>query len=314
MLKKHSTRGSVIGWFLALFITSTIPHANAATVIHYDTTFGNSCGAVLQTSSIYANKVVALSSVTINTINVLVGTGGTSNFLTSRYYIMANNPTGGSSSNGAPSTVLATFTPDSIAGTGSATVAKFVGSYSVSAGTKYWIAAAQSAATFPMCYMSPSNNNIFAFPSLTVDTSTSGTNSAWLRAYVTGGSNPVGASWTVALPDSTTFQFSLEYNAPTQVTAALTSQSGLLITSYKTSTPLRVSVDTPSKVTFYANGKVIAKCRNILSSAGVATCNWLPSVHGSYRIYATANPISTSYIASSTSIININVAARTNRR
>jgi hypothetical protein len=255
-----------------------------------------------------------LSSVAVNTINVAVGGASTTNFAASRYYIMANNPTGGTSSNGAPSTVLATFTPDSISGSGLNTIAKYVGTYTFTAGTKYWVAAAQSAASFPMCFWSPSSNALLNMSAFAVDTSTSGNNTAWQRAYVTGGSNPVGASWTVSLPDATTFQFSLQNNSATPVAATLATQSGLLKTTFRTVTPLTVNVDTASKVTYYANGKAIAGCRNVLSSAGTATCNWSPSVHGSYRIYAYVNPVSTSYVATTTSTIDIGVEVRTNKR
>lgn len=303
-----------MGWLIAALSITSVPQANAAQTIFYDSTNGGTCGTSISGSSIYANKVIALNSVTVNTIKVLIGSGSTTNFLTSRYYIMANNPTGGSSSNGAPSTVLATFTPDSISGSGTTTVAKFVGSYTVSAGTKYWIAAAQSAASFPMCFFSASNSSQISMSSFSVDTSTSGTNTAWLRAYVTGGTNPTSASWTVAIPDATTFQFTLENNTASPVVAALATQSGSLKTDFRTVTQLTVNVDTQSKVTYYANEKVIAGCRNVLSSAGTATCNWKPSVHGSYRIYAYANPISSSYTPTTTSVINIGVGSRTNTR
>jgi hypothetical protein len=252
--------------------------------------------------------------VTINTIKVLIGSGSQTNFGTSRYYVMANNPTGGSSSNGAPSTVLATFTPDSISGSGLTTVAKYVGTYSVTAGTKYWIASAQNPAVFPMCYRSSTPIESIVMNAFTVDTSTPGFSSGWLRATVSGGTNPVGANWTVSAPDSTSFQFSLESNISTPVAATLGTQSGSLRADYRTVTPLTVSVDTQSRVTFYANGRVVPGCRNILSSGGTATCNWKPSIHGSFRIYAAANPVSSSYVASNTSTITVGVAARTNKR
>jgi hypothetical protein len=264
-------------------------------------------------ASIPAFKVVAHASGTINTINVLIGAGDQSAFSTARYVILADNPSVGSPVVGSPSTTLATFTPDSISGSGANTIAKFVGSYSFTSGTSYWIAPLQRASVFPACFWYANDNTLLNMTSLHVDTSTSGSNIAWRRGY-SASASATGASWTTPLHDGLVWQFSLENNTSTPVVATLTSQSGSLKTDFRTTTPLNVSVDTPSKVTYFANGKVIAKCRNILSSAGVATCNWLPSVHGSYRIYATANPISTSYIASSTSIININVAPRTNRR
>jgi hypothetical protein len=312
--RKVARRTAFIGWLIAALSFTSVPQANAAATVHYDSTNGGICTTLLTSASLYANKVVALNSVTINTINVLIGSGSQTNFSTSRYYVMADNPTGGSASNGAPSSVLATFTPDVISGSGSSTVAKFVGNYSVISGTKYWIVSAQNPSVFPMCYRSSTPINSLTMNNFIVDTSTSNNNSGWLRATQSNGTNPVGATWTVSLPDATTFQFSLENNTSTPVVATLGTQSGSLKADYRTVTPLTVSVDTQSKVTFYANGKVISGCRNVLSSSGTATCNWKPSVHGSYRIYAAANPVSSSYVAANTSAITVGVAARTNKR
>jgi hypothetical protein len=301
-----------MGWLIAALSITSVPQAKAAATIFYDSTNGGVCSTVLSSASLYANKLVATSSVTINTINVLIGSGSQTNFSTSRYYVMADNPTGGSSNNGAPSTVLATFTPESISGSGTTTIAKYVGTYAVTAGTKYWIVAAQNAAAFPMCYRSTTPLNSLNLSAFTVDTVTGF--SGWLRATLSNGTNPVGVSWTVNAPDSLTFQFSLENNTSTPVVATLATQSGSLRADFRTVTPLTVNVDSQSRVTFYANGRVIAGCRNIMSSSGTATCNWKPSVHGSIRIHAAAIPISSSYVAANTPPISVGVVARTNKR
>lgn len=314
-LRKVAQRTAFIGWLIAAFALTSVPQASAIQTIFFDGSGGGGCSALLSGNSIYANKLIATNSNTVNTIRVWIGSGSQSNFSTSRYYIMANNPTGGSpQATGAPSTVLATFTPDSISGSGTSTIAKYVGTYNVVAGTTYWIAAAQSASSFPMCYRSTSNTSSLVMNGFVVDTSTAGNNNAWSRAYVTGGSNPVGASWSVGLPDALVWQFTVESNTSEPVVATLGTQSGSLKADYRTVTPLTVTVDTQSKVTFFANGKVIAGCRNVMSSSGTATCNWKPSVHGSFKITATANPVSSSYIAANTSAITIGVAARTNKR
>lgn len=301
-----------MGWLIAALSISSVPQAKAAATVHFDSTNGGVCTSLFASGSLHASKLVATRSVNVNTINVLIGAGIQTNFSTSRYYIMADNPTGGSSSNGAPSTVLATFTPDSISGSGSATVARYVGTYSVTAGTKYWIVAAQNGSAFPMCFRGTTPIESLNLSAFTVDTLTG--YGGWLRANVSGGTNPIGASWTVSLPDALTWQFSLENITASPVVATLGTQSGTLRTDFRTVTPLTVNVDTNSRVTFYANGRVIAGCRNILSSAGTATCNWKPSVRGSLRIYATANPISNSYIAANTPTISVGVVARTNKR
>ena len=312
LIRKIAKRTALMGWLIAALSITSIPQARAASTIHFDSTNGGVCSTVLSASALYANKLVAINSVTINTINVLIGAGSQTNFSSSQYYVMADNPTGGSASNGAPSTVLATFTPDSISGSGTTTVAKYVGSYSVTAGSKYWIVAAQNPSAFPMCYRSSTPLNSMTMNSFTVETVTGFT--GWRRATVANGTNPIGANWTVSAPDSTSFQFSLENNTSTPVTATLATQSGSLRADFRTVTPLTVNVDSQSRVTFYANGRVIAGCRNIMSSSGTATCNWKPSVHGSYRIYAAANPVSTSYVAANTPTIWMSVAARTSKR
>lgn len=313
LLRKLAMRSAFMGWVIAALLLASIPSSQAVQTLLFSSIGSSGCGTAINTSFLYANKLVASRSATINVINVAIGTGSQTNFSTSRYYIMANDPTGGSSSNGAPSTVLATFTPDVITGTGANTIAKYVGSYLVSSGTKFWVVAAQRPSDFPMCFWNPTSTSSMTSSGVAVDTSTSGVTTSWLRAYSNVGTTPVGASWTV-LADNTAFQFSLENNTPTPVTASLATQSGALSTTYRAVTPLRVSVDTPSRVTYFANGKVIAGCRNVLSSSGIATCNWKPSIHGLYRLYANANPISTSYSATLTSVISVGVAARINRR
>lgn len=307
-------KSAVIGWFITAFLLTTTPSAHAAQTIYYDSIGPSGCISAWSAAAVHSTKLIAINSVTVNTINVLIGNGTQTNFSTSRYYIMSNNPTGGSPvSSGSPSTVLATFTPDTISGSGVNTIAKYVGTYSTTAGTTYWITPAQTAASFPMCYKATTAITELVMNSFKVDTATQGSNAGWNRAY-SSQSTPIGASWTVYSPDALSWQFSLENNTSTPVTASLGTQSGSLKADYRTVTPLTVTVDTQSKVTFFANGKVIAGCRNVMSSSGTATCNWKPSVHGSFKITATANPVSSSYIAANTSAITVGVAARTNKR
>lgn len=307
-------RTALMGWFIAAISMTTVPQAQAAQNTYFSSLGSSGCANAYASSYLNASKLIALRNVTVNTINTYIGSGTQTGFSSSRYYIMSHNPTGGSLSNGAPSAVLATFTPDSISGSGASTTAKYVGSYALTAGTSYWIVPAQNAAAFPYCFWYANDVSLLNMDAFRVDTSVSLSNTAWQRANKNGGTNPVGSSWTVSMPDGLVWQFSLEYNTATPVTASLATQSGSSTASYRTVTPLQVSVDTASKVTYYANGKVISGCRNVLSSSGVATCNWKPSVHGSYRVYAIVNPISNSYVASTTSVISIGVAARTNNR
>jgi hypothetical protein len=301
-------KSSFLGLLSAALILTSSPASQAAGSVYFSSR-GAGCSTAYNSGTVHAQRLYVTSTSTITTLNIAVGSGTTTNFNTSRFYLMGDNAT-----TIIPSGTLATFTPDSISGTGVNTVAKYTGNYTATAGTFIWFVAGQNGSNFPLCYWNNMLVSDFVLGGINPDTSTSGTANTYKRAYIAGGTTPFSGTWTSPLADSLVWQFSLESNVVTPVTASLSSQSGSLKTDFRTATALNVNVDTPSKVTFYANGKVIAKCRNILSSAGVATCNWLPSVHGSYRIFATANPISTSYIASSTSIININVAPRTNKR
>jgi hypothetical protein len=213
-----------------------------------------------------------------------------------------------------PTTILETFTPSSITGTGSSTLARFIGSYTVASGTKFWIVNGQYASAFPMCFTNSNSALSFTMNGMTVDTSTSNSNNSFRRAYAVSTGNIYTTSWASVTTDAYAWQILVSGTGAPSVVAAIRTQSGSLSAVYRTVTPLTATVNTQSAVTFYANGKYIAGCRNILSSGGTATCNWKPSVHGSFRIYAVANPVSDSYMASVTSTIYVGVAARTNTR
>jgi hypothetical protein len=312
--RKVAKRTAFMGWLIAALSLTSVPQAQAAQTIFYSAFGSSGCANEYGSNYLNAQRVRATSTVTINTIRVLTGTRSTSNFSTSTFLLMSNNASGGTLSNGAPSTVLATFSPDAISGSGANTSATFTGSYTVSAGTIFWIVPGQKASLFPYCYWYSYDTGVFTQNGVSMDTSTTNLTTSWHRASVNGGTNPIGATWAVGGNDGLAWQFSLENNTSTPVTATVGTQSGSLRADYRTVTPLTVNVDTQSRVTFYANGRVVPGCRNILSSGGTATCNWRPSVHGSFRIYAAANPVSSSYVASNTSVITVGVAARTNKR
>lgn len=312
LIRKIAKRTALMGWLIAALSITSVPQAKAAATVFFDSVGPSGCGTSWAPNAIHTMKLIATRSVTFNTIKVAIGGGSQINFLSSRYYIYSHNPSGGSTGIGAPSSSLATFTPDAISGSGANTFATFVGSFSATSGTSYWVVPGQQGSSFPVCYWSPSATDM-SMSAFRVDTSTSGSNTAWLRVSSTN-TSPSGTGWTSFPATGTAFQFSLEDNVVTPVTATLGTQSGTLRTDFRTVTPLTVNVDTNSRVTFYANGRVIAGCRNILSSSGTATCNWKPSVRGSHRIYAAANPISNSYIAANTPTISVGVVARTNKR
>jgi hypothetical protein len=308
-IRKLAERTGLMGLLIAFFAVVSVPQAQAAADIHFDSIVSG-CVNAWAPNQLDALKVVASQNVTINTLKVAVGSGSTTNFSTSRFYIYSNSATGAV---GSPNASLATFTPDSISGSGSTTVANYTGSFTSVAGTSYWIVSGQKGNVFPYCYWYSNDASVFSMSAFNVDTGTNTSGTTWARNSSTS-SSPVGASWSNYAATGLAVQFTLGYFTVQPVIATIATQSGSLKADYRTVTPLTVNVDTNSKVTFYANGKVIAGCRNILSSGGNATCNWKPSVHGSYRIYASANPVSSSYTPSNSSAINVGVAARTNKR
>jgi hypothetical protein len=55
---------------------------------------------------------------------------------------------------------------------------------------------------------------------------------------------------------------------------------------YRQNTAISATANINGKVTFYANGKVIPNCRNLVTSSRAVTCNWKPSVHGPISLTA----------------------------
>lgn len=100
--------------------------------------------------------------------------------------------------------------------------------------------------------------------------------------------------------------------SPTTITISLPGNASAA--SYRSATTITATiVGTEGKVTFFLNSKRITKCTNKSTSSLVATCSWLPSIHGGANISANFTPTSSAYLASSTSKL-VSVSARTNRR
>ena len=67
--------------------------------------------------------------------------------------------------------------------------------------------------------------------------------------------------------------------------------SGLTLTvnatpTYRANTNIVANANINGKVTFYANGKVIAGCKNKSTSSKTVTCVWRPSLHGKISVTA----------------------------
>ena len=256
-------------------------------------------------ADLYGHRYVAGTNGVITAINILLAAGVVdnstykANFPSATYLIMANN---GAS---APNTTLATFTSDTMTGVN----ARFIGSYSVTAGTKFWIVAGQKASVFPDCFnfsIAVPNANISFTKGWRFDTVTS---TSW--PYVNGSTvanlgSPVNSNMVFAL--------SIEIADPPAATVSVSLQSGANTAIYRATTTIRATTSTEGRVTFFHSGKPIAGCRNISTSSLVATCNWGPALHGRVGLSAKIIPTDTSIPSGTSAVFAVGVSSRSNRR
>ncbi len=94
---------------------------------------------------------------------------------------------------------------------------------------------------------------------------------------------------------------------------SLTSGSSTVI-SYRTLNTISATTNFAGKVTFFANGKRIAKCISVPTISLVATCGYKPTIHGAVTITATFVPTNVSYSATSAELFRTKVSARINNR
>lgn len=102
------------------------------------------------------------------------------------------------------------------------------------------------------------------------------------------------------------FHLYIYVNIPSAPLALLTttvSLSSPSSSSFRTLTTLTANTSTSGKVTFYAFGKRIPGCINVVTNANVATCNWKPSVHG--QIPLSASFVPNTGLNSSTQLSNV---------
>ena len=302
MKAKYMRLPSLLFLFLIPQTLSASPSSAAGTVVF--SALGITC-TQHTANDIYAHRYVAGTNGQISAINVLLPSGavnnGTfkSNFPSATYLIMANN---GAS---APNTTLATFTSDTMTGVN----ARFVGSYNITAGTKFWVVAGQGAAVFPDCYTVSTpipNANVTFTNGWRLDTTTSST---W--PYVMGNTpstlgSPVSYSYLFAI--------SIELAPSPPSTLYVSLQSGGSTATYRSSTSLRATTSTEGKVTFYQNGKTISGCRNIATSSLIATCSWRPLIHGGASLTAKIIPTDTSIPQGVSPIFTAGVSTRLNTR
>ena len=106
-------------------------------------------------------------------------------------------------------------------------------------------------------------------------------------------------------------RFTLILNA----TATISMASGQVM--YRTPKTLSVVSSVTGKVDFFANGKAIPACRNVVANAGnsyTAQCSYSAAVHGSIAIKAVLKPSDAGFIGTTSSLAVFNVAKRAGTR
>ena len=120
----------------------------------------------------------------------------------------------------------------------------------------------------------------------------------------TGGSGGMGGSGLIII------RFQPILNS----TVAIALQSGLSTATYRTLSPITVTVTgTNGKIKLTEDGKVIMGCKALATTGLSATCNWKPDLHRRVKIVATFTPAS-GYTGSTSTPIYIQVNSRSNTR
>ena len=87
--------------------------------------------------------------------------------------------------------------------------------------------------------------------------------------------------------------------------------------TYRTAIPLSVTIQSASKVTFFANGKRIPGCIKVATSGSgpyTASCNWRPSTHNRVPVTASVSPNASPGSLVTLSAGSLGVSSRSNNR
>jgi hypothetical protein len=96
----------------------------------------------------------------------------------------------------------------------------------------------------------------------------------------------------------------------TQSSASISAQA---VASFNSTLSILANVDTPGRITFYADNKKIAKCVSLAISSSI-TCSWKPSIHKAFQVTAKLVPTSSSYLGSTSNAITVKVSNRVGNR
>ena len=250
----------------------------------------------MTTAQNYGFGFIAGDSREISKIDLIVSTQIASGNVVGYLYRNSNN---GASRSG---TLVATFNQPNTAsaysgGITNAFLVRLVGSAQLQSGQKYWI-----------YFNAPSleGNAVNAWVTTTPTVSAS-----W--SIVTSGSNYVMTNNSGAFNWAAYPAFRLIASTPTTIDVTLA--AGGSTATYRSTTTIRAAVNSNGPVTFYANRKYIPGCKGVQSSAGVATCQWKPSLHGVIRLTARVVPTdSANYLPKLSNDFEIRTVTRTNRR
>lgn len=103
-----------------------------------------------------------------------------------------------------------------------------------------------------------------------------------------------------------------QWSVPATIT--LSASGGAVTTSKGGVLSLTTSQNKDGLVTFKANGKNIAGCISLVSSAMSATCNWKPSTQGSVQVTASLRSPSAAFAAVTSAPLQMGVSKRSNKR
>jgi hypothetical protein len=90
------------------------------------------------------------------------------------------------------------------------------------------------------------------------------------------------------------------------------------VATYRSVIEITSTVTMSSRITFTVNGKSLPGCKNKTAvgsgSSFTATCSWKPSMRGSVRVIATADPIADGIANTTSSPIFVGISGRTSKR
>jgi len=201
-----------------------------------------------------------------------------------------------SNSGSLPSTLIGRMSYASYSGS----QVTFTGNVSLPASGTYWIQVQSNFSAY-FCYVSTQSN--------------AGSEAGWSTqvgmAYGSSGAGETPTAFTAFTGSITNYTMAYSLYAAGPETVAIDLFNRTAATKGLVDT-ITATTSNPGKVTFYANGKRIAKCINIATNANSAICPWKPTVNGSSRIHSVFKPTAGAEVVSSA--VSVGVGKRSTTR